>query len=299
MNALELAERALASVDGRGALARVVRERSLMLRFARQRGQPSRPPSTTSTVEVAVIRRRPRRPGDHESHRLGRTRGLRRGGPRKRPRWPRQRGRATIPICSSHRAETAVLEGAFDPATALLDPAPGGQALAAAFEVARRSRARGAWDVDGRRARARGDRRRPANRTERATDAFMKVIASLLKAAAAAMRRVPHRLWPSSTGVRWPSAPRRRPLLDGEPVELAPGEYSVVMEPHAVGELLDLFGGERAQRPGPRRGAQRTRRGSSAAGWPPRPSTSPTRRATGLACRAPSTPRARPRRPSR
>jgi PmbA protein len=128
-----------------------------------------------------------------------------------------------------------------DPATAALDPSSGGAALSAVFAIAQRRglSAHGIWSAaEEERAVATSSGHAVLDRT---TDAFMKVIciapggrsgyASQTAVAAGALE--PERLAERAA---------TKASVPGEPAELAPGEYTVVMEPHAVGWLLDLLG---------------------------------------------------------
>jgi PmbA protein len=235
VNTFEVAQRA-AERAGPGGLALVTRERSLLLRFA-----ASRPTQSTGiddvTVELAVpLRGNVGRASTNEVD---------------------DDSLADCAARARHAAEAAeaVHDGtfpgfdpdydvaaveSFDPATAELDPAGGGAALAEAFVEADAHgvEAHGIWTV------AEQDQAWATDGgggEERRTDAFMKVIciapdgrsgyasqaavaASELSAAALAERAA------------------LKASTPGEPVELAPGEYTVVFEPQAVGWLLDLLG---------------------------------------------------------
>jgi predicted Zn-dependent protease len=129
----------------------------------------------------------------------------------------------------------------FDPATAELDPAGGGAALADAFAEADAHgvEAHGIWTV------AELDQAWATDSgggEERRTDAFMKVIclapngrSGYASQAAVAVRE----LAPAALAER----AALKAAASGEPVALPPGEYPVVFEPQAVGWLLDLLGG--------------------------------------------------------
>jgi predicted Zn-dependent protease len=129
-----------------------------------------------------------------------------------------------------------------DPATAALDPALGGAALRAAFAAAQRHglAAHGIWS-------AAEEERAVATSAggaalDRSTDAFMKVICIApggrsgysSQTAGASGRLEPERLAERAAA---------KASARGEPAGLPPGEYPVVMEPHAVGWLVDLLGG--------------------------------------------------------
>ena len=239
--ALELARRALAQADGE-ALATVASERSTMLRFAR-----SRPTQATSiddlTIEIAVAR------GGH----VGRA-STNRVDDTALARCARA---ATL---AAEAATASAGEGhypgfpaparprahrGFDAETARLEPAIGGSALAAAFDVAER-RGNGAavevggiWtagEIETAIASSAG-----AELTDRVTDAFMKVIATAAggRTGYAAQSAV-------AVGALDPAALAERAAakatMPGEPSALEPGDYTVVMEPHAVLDLLLVLG---------------------------------------------------------
>jgi predicted Zn-dependent protease len=127
------------------------------------------------------------------------------------------------------------------PASAAPDPAAGGAALRAAFALAERHglSAHGIWSAaEEERAVATSA---GGSALDRTSDAFMKIIciapggrsgyASQTAVASGALRPE----WLAERAAAKAAA-------GGEPAELPPGEYPVVMEPHAVGWLLDLLG---------------------------------------------------------
>jgi predicted Zn-dependent protease len=235
MNTLELAEHA-AGRGGPGALALVTRERSLMLRFA-----ASRPTQSTGvddvTVEIAVplrgnVGRAATNAVDDES--LAEC--------AARARLAADAAEAThdghFPGFAPDFDTVAVQ--AYDRATAQLDPATGGAALADAFVEADAHgvEAHGIWTA------AEQDQAwfcADGGAQELRTDAFMKVICIApdgrsgyaSQAAVAAADIAPAAL--AERGALKAAA-------GGEPAELAPGAYPVVFEPQAVGWLLDLLG---------------------------------------------------------
>jgi PmbA protein len=235
---LALAERALAAVPpADGALVLVVRERSLLMRYAR-----SRPTQATSvddlTVDVAVLR------GGHVGRSATNCTDL--------------RGLAACAERAAAAAEAAARTStpgpypAFpasrpprpheghDPETARLDPEAGGCALRAAFAAAeaRGVEAHGIWTVgEVETAIASGN---GAELAERVTDAHMKVVcvapsgrSGFAAATAPALRSIDPRATAECAAAK--------AAVGGEPAELPPGEHPVVMEPHAVGELLYLL----------------------------------------------------------
>jgi PmbA protein len=238
VNALELAVGAVEAAGGE-AIAEVTRERSLSLRFA-----ANRPTQATAvddaTVELAVLR---------EGH-VGRAATNAADG-------------AALATCA--RQATAAAEAAaaaggagphpgcpaprpvrahegHDPETAALDPAVGGAALRAAAAACepRDLEAHGIWTA--------GEEERAVATSaglavsERRTDAFMKVVCLrrggrsgyAARAAVASSALDPRALAERAAA---------KALPGGEPAELPPGEYPVVMEPHALGELLELLAG--------------------------------------------------------
>jgi predicted Zn-dependent protease len=235
---LELAERALAFADG-DAQATVVRERSLLSRFAR-----STPTQATEVDDVTVSLLRV-----HDGHTgAAETNDTSDDGLRDAALRADAAAHAAARAAGSPGdypglpapAPTRPHDG-FDPTTAQLDPAPAGAALQTAFDGCAEHglQAFGIWTagaVQTAIASTAGIRVHDA-----VTDAFMKVIArdergrtgwaagagsaiAALDAAALAAR----------------AAAKVSPL---EPIALDPGEYPVVLEPDAIGALLDFLGG--------------------------------------------------------
>jgi PmbA protein len=247
--ALEAAQQAVKAARGE-ALAYVVRERSLMLRFAD--GRPTQATSIDDvSVELAVVR---------DGH-VGRASTNASDAPALAACARRAEAAADAAAASSRSGVhpgfgagrsngghegvagggAASPSGGHDPATAALDPSAGGAALRAVFAIADRHglSAHGIWSAaEQERAFATSSGRSGLDRT---TDAFMKVICIApggrsgyaARTAVAAGSLDPERLAERA------AAKARAP---GEPAELSPGEYPVVMEPHAVGWLLDLLG---------------------------------------------------------
>jgi PmbA protein len=235
VNTLEVAERA-AERAGPGALALVTRERSLLLRFA-----ANRPTQSTGiddvTVEIAVplrgnVGRAATNEVDDES--LAEC--------AARARLAAEAAAAThdgnFPGFDPYYDAIAV--EAYDPATAELDPALGGAALADAFVEADAHgvEAHGIWTVaEQDQAWATED----GGGSEWRSDAFMKVICIApngrsgyaSEAAVAAARLTPAALAERAA---------LKATMPGDPVELSAGSYPVVFEPQAVGWLCDLLG---------------------------------------------------------
>jgi PmbA protein len=232
VNSLDLAERALAQSKGEVQVT-VTRERSLLSRYAR-----SRPTQATAiddlTVHVLVLR--DGQTGGAETNLTdddalratferadAAARAAATAGPGEHPGLPDQPG------------EYPSQDG-WDEATAALDPSIAGAALARAFAIAAEHgfEAFGIWtagEVETAIASSTGLRAR-----ETVTDAYMKVIC----------RNDAGRSGWGSGGGRAvaaidPDAIAREAAAKvprAEPVELGPGEYPVVLEPDAIGELL-------------------------------------------------------------
>jgi predicted Zn-dependent protease len=237
--ALELAQRALAEVgDADDALARVVQERSLFLRFARS--QPTQATAVDDlTVELAVARdghvgRASTNRSDRES-----LAAAARAATAAAEAAARRAGAGEFPGFPAE-APARPHDG-WDAATARLDPAPGGAALATAFDVASRHgvEAHGLWtaaEVVAAVATSGG-----AALAERMTDAFMKVTGIApsgrsgyaTETAVAAAALDPAAIAERASG---------KAAAPGEEATLPAGEYPVVFEDEAVGELIDWAG---------------------------------------------------------
>jgi predicted Zn-dependent protease len=237
MEPLELAERTLGFATGE-AQATVVRERSLLSRFARSR--PTQATEVDDTT-VSVLRVHDGHNGSADTNDLtddglrdvvaradaaARAAASAAGGPGDYP---------GLPAPAAARAHDG-----FDPLTAQLDPATAGAALDAAFAGCgeRGLEAFGIWTagaVDTAIASSSGIRAHDA-----VTDAYMKVIARDDRGrtgwAAGAGTGVAA-LEPAVLAEQAAAKVSRE-----EPVDLAPGEYPVVLEPDAVGSLLDFLG---------------------------------------------------------
>ena len=231
-----MAERALAAAVGE-ALVTVTRERSLMLRFAR-----SRPTQATAvddvTVEVAALR-------DGHVGRAATNRtdadGLRRCGARatRAAEAAAAAGAGGFPGLPAPAAPRS--HDGHDGETARLDPATGGEALAATFAAADAAGvdAGGVWtaaETETAIASSAG-----ALLSDRVTDAFMKVVAiapSGLSGYAAAAAVAAGAIDARALAERAAGTASRAT----DPVLLLPGEYAVVFAPHAVSELLWVLG---------------------------------------------------------
>jgi predicted Zn-dependent protease len=234
---LELAERALAFADG-DAQATVVRERSLLSRFAR-----STPTQATEVDDVTVSLLRV-----HDGHTgSAETNDTSDDGLRDAALRADAAARAAARAAGSPGdypglaapAPTRPHDG-FDATTAQLDPAPAGAALKAAFDGCAEHglQAFGIWTagaVETAIASTAGIRVHDA-----VTDAFMKVIArdergrtGWAAGAGSAIAAI------DAAALAARAAAKVSPL---DPIELEPGEYPVVLEPDALGALLDFLG---------------------------------------------------------
>jgi predicted Zn-dependent protease len=236
---LELAQRALESAPkNEGSLVSVHSERSLMLRYAR-----SHPTQSTAvddvTVEFAVLR--DGRVGTASTNATDRDSlaACARQAQAAAEAMARSAGHGSYPgFPEPHPVRAADTE---DEETARVDPVLGGKALATAFEVAADHgvEAHGTWTV--------GNVERAVASTaggavsELTTDAFMKVVCIAPSGrsgyATAASVRVGD-IEPRSLAERSAS----KAATGGEPEKLPPGEYPVVLERAAVGDLLGMLG---------------------------------------------------------
>ena len=243
-SAREVAERALALAGPGDAQVTVVRERSLVSRFARS--APTQATAVEDTeVEILVVR--DGHTASASTNRLDDDAlrdAARRAGAAARA--VARSGAGPYPgLLEADAPGGAAAPGSsrargFDAATARLDPADAGAALAAAFAVAAEHglEAFGIWTAGAVRtviASSTGLRR-----DEEVTDAFMKVVcrdgdgrsgfaAAAARAAAAIDAAALAR---EAAGKVGPAAL----------AELGPGTYPVVLEPAAVGALLEFLG---------------------------------------------------------
>ncbi len=235
----QTAERALALAGGEDVQVTVVRERSLLSRFARS--APTQATGIEDTVvEILVVRdghaatAATNRLADEDLRDAARladaaARAAAAGGPGPLP------GLAS-PV---EPAEPVAREG-FDAETAQLDPAAAGAALQAAFAAAAEHglEAFGAWTAGAVRTAIASTA--GARLDEEVTDAFMKVVcrdaggrSGYASATAAAAGEI-------DAGT---VAHRAAAKVSGEPLaELGAGAYPVVLEPEAVGLLLEFLG---------------------------------------------------------
>ncbi len=235
MNAADLAERALA-LAGPDAQVTVVHERSLLSRFAR-----SAPTQATAvddvTVDVLCLR-----DGRTASATTNRTDDESLRDVARRAEAAAAASARSGPGDHPGLAEPATppAHAGYDPETAELDPGLAGAALRQAFAVAGEHglQAFGAWTAGAvQTAIASSTGLRAADRV---TDAFMKVVCRdgagrsgyASAAAVAAADLDPAALARRSAGKVSPE----------EPARLAPGRYPVVLEPEAVGVLLEFLG---------------------------------------------------------
>jgi predicted Zn-dependent protease len=237
MEPLELAERALGFATGE-AQATVVRERSLLSRFARSR--PTQATEVDDTT-VSVLRVHDGHTGSADTNELS-DEGLREVAARADAAARAAASAAGAPgdYPGLPAPAAARAHDGFDPLTAQLDPATAGAALDAAFAgcAERGLEAFGIWTagaVETAIASSSGVRRHEA-----VTDAFMKVIARDGRGRTG---------WAAGAGTGIAAlepaalAEQAAAKVSPEaPVDLAPGEYPVVLAPDAIGSLLDFLG---------------------------------------------------------
>jgi predicted Zn-dependent protease len=245
LSALDLAERALSHCTGE-AQATVVRERSLVSRFAR--ATPTQATQVDDT-SVSILRVHDGHTGSAETNDLSDD-GLRdvalRADAGARAAAAAAGGRGEYPGLPAPPAAPVRGQdgfdgsGGFDAATAALDPAVAGAALRTAFAACaeRDLEAFGIWTaaaVETAIASSAGTRA-----AEDVTDVYMKVVARDEGGRSG---------WGSGAAVAAggldPGTIARRAVgkvTHAEPVDLEPGAYPVVLEPEAVGELLDFLG---------------------------------------------------------
>ena len=243
-SAPEVAERALALAGDGAVQVTVVHERSLVSRFARS--APTQATAVDDTeVEILVV---------HDGHTAsastnrGHDEALRDAARRAEvaARAAARCGPGSYPgLLEPGEPDDTAASGSsgahgFDAATARLDPAQAGAALASAFAVAAEHglEAFGTWSAGAVRtviASSTGLRR-----DEEVTDAFMKVIcrdgdgrSGFASAAARAAAAIDAEALAREAAAK----------VTGEALaELGPGTYPVVLEPAAVGTLLEFLG---------------------------------------------------------
>ena len=235
---LELAERALEAAPPGEALAHVAAERSVLLRFAR-----SRPTQATAiddlTVTVAAVR--DGRVGTATTNSTDREALRACGAAAAAAAEASARSGAAGGYPGFPSVGEARDHSGHDPETAHADPERGGAALAAAFEAceARGVEAHGTWtaaEVVTAIASSAG-----GAAVDAVTDAFMKVVAiaptgrsGYAETTAVAAAEI--------DGGAVAEQAAAKAAFAGEPVRLPPGEYPVVLEADAVGDLLGWLG---------------------------------------------------------
>ena len=232
---IDLAERALRAVRGAdSAQARVVRERSLMLRFAR-----SRPTQATSIddIEVQIAVAVDGHVGLAETTRVDDDALAACARRAEGSAQAAARGDAGGAFPGFPEPAAARAHDGHDPATARLDPAVGGDALRTVFDAHPDSH--GVWtagEVRTALASSTGLRAEDA-----VTDAFMKVICFGAGGRSGYAADTAHSVSGLDPGSLVASAARKAGVSE-EVGSLPPGEYPVVLERHAVGSLLDWLG---------------------------------------------------------
>jgi predicted Zn-dependent protease len=235
---LELAERALRHLDGEGQ-ATVTRERSLMLRYARSSPTQATEIDDTSVHLLAlrdghvggavtnVLDDDALRDAARRATAAAAAAARAAGGPGDHPGLPAPP--------DGYRGHDG-----YDPATAQVDPAPGGAALRDAFAVAAQHglEAFGTWTagaVETAIASTAGVRA-----LDRVTDAYLKVICRDDRARTGwdAQAAVGVGAIDAEAGARRAAAK----VTADEPVTLPPGEYPVILDTFAVGGLLEMLG---------------------------------------------------------
>jgi predicted Zn-dependent protease len=235
---LQTAQRALALAgDGDGEVqVTVVRERSLMSRFARSAPTQATQVEDTS-VEILVVL------DGHTA--MASTNRLDDDGLRATARRAEAAARAAAGAGPGRypglpAPAPAAQHGGFDEATAQFDPAAAGAALNSAFAVAAEHgvAAFGVWTAGAVRTALVSSR--GTQLEEEVTDSFMKVVcrddggrSGYASATAVSAAEID----PAAVAHRAASK-----VVAGEPAELGPGSYPVVLEPDAVGVLLDWLG---------------------------------------------------------
>ncbi len=236
LDAHAIAERALA-LAGADMQVTVIRERSLLSRFAR-----SAPTQATeiddTTVEILAVR-----DGHTASATTNRLddESLRTTAQRAEAGALAGARSGSGPYPGLAEPAPAVAPAAYDAETALLDPALAAAALRAAFAIAAEHglEAFGVWTVGA--VRTAIVSTTGLDLDEEVTDTFMKVVcrdAGGRSGYATGTAVAAGALDPALL------AGRAAGKVSGEPLaELGPGSYPVVLEPDAVGLLLEFLGG--------------------------------------------------------
>jgi PmbA protein len=235
----ELAGRALrAAPPGEGSFVTATRERSLTLRFAASR--PTQATALDDTgVELAVLR--DGQVGRASTNDLSEEALAACGRRAAIAAEAAARSLGSGPYPGFPRAATARPHEGRDPGTARLDAPAGGSQLAAAFEAAGHAgaEAHGIWtaaEVEVAIASSNG-----AAASDSVTDAFMKVICIAPSRRSGYAARTSTRL-DDLDGASLAESAAGKAMAEGDPVRLEPGEYPVVLEPAALGPLLDMLG---------------------------------------------------------
>ena len=235
---LELAERALEAAPAGDALVHVAHERSLMLRFAR-----SRPTQATAvddvTVTVAVLR--DGHVGTASTNAADRDSLARCGKAAEAAADAAARTHGAGRYPGFPAAEHARAHEGYDLATARLDPDEGGRQLEAAFAVCAEHgvEAHGTWTAAASATAVASTSGTHAS--DRMTDAFMKVTAIAPSGRSGYTERTSIAS-SALDGGEIAANSAAKATLAGEPVRLPPGEYPVVLEADAVGDVVGWVG---------------------------------------------------------
>ena len=180
----------------------------------------------------------------------------------------------------------------YDEETAALGPDEQARLAAAAIAAAGDIPAYGFFTSGVDRARGRVD---DGRRGEPAPDRRDRARARRGRRTARATRRRPRRRSRASIPRACAAEAAEKAARTSGARELEPGDYRAVLEPYALGELLQYFAWDSFGAPRPPRGAQLPRRAASASASSTRRSRSRTTRSTRAACRRRSTSRASPK----
>lgn len=237
MSPEELADRALGVLGG-DALVTAVRQRWTMLRFAH-----SRPTQLTSvddlTVEIAALRSGHVGRASTNGTSVEQLKACMDQAVRAAEAAAAAAGRGTFPGFPPRRPPRA--HGGYDPVTAQLEISRGREALEAAFETASTAgvEAGGIWTAGEVHTTIASPGAEPVS--DQVTDAYMKVVAiAPCEQSGYASDSAVSVAGIDGGAIAAEAAQKAR--RGAGTVTLEPGEYTVVLEPHAVSELLWVLG---------------------------------------------------------